>query len=270
MIFYKHKRFSFGKNWRSFIETLNDDRIIEAEKSLKSMLNLESLENKSFLDVGSGSGLFSLAAVRLGAKKIYSFDYDQDSVFCTKELKRQFFPEHHNWVIESGSVLDKSYLNNIGEFDIVYSWGVLHHTGAMWEALENVSFLVKENGQLFIAIYNDQGVISNMWTHIKKIYNQLPKSLRLFYVVLIWTPFEILPTLKQIVTGHLPWYHWATYKKSRGMSRLHDIIDWIGGYPFEVATPEAIFIFYRDKNFFLEKMKTRQGIGCNEFVFRKR
>ncbi len=264
------KRFSFGKNWESFIGTLNEDRIKEAEHSLQSMLHIETLKGKSFLDIGSGSGLFSLAAARLGAEKIYSFDYDDQSVACTRELKQQFFPEFTAWSIEQGSALDQKYLQNIGMFDVVYSWGVLHHTGEMWQALENVSHCVAEEGQLFIAIYNDQGVISDIWTQVKKTYNKIPSFFRPFYAFFLWAPFEILPSIKQVATGHLPWNHWVTYKKNRGMSRWHDIVDWIGGYPFEVATPEKIFHFYQGKQFILVELKTRQGLGCNEFVFRKR
>lgn len=269
-IMIEEKRFAFGKNWSKFLETINEERIKEAEQSLREMLHLDSLKEKSFLDIGSGSGLFSLAAARLGAEKIFSFDYDSHSVDCTRELRQRFFPDHKNWTIEKGSVLDKQYLNHVGVYDVVYSWGVLHHTGAMWQALENTIPLVKEGGYLFIAIYNDQGIISKVWTEIKKIYNKLPVFTRPFYVVLIWSPFELLMMAKQVVTGHVPWQHWIDYKKKRGMSILHDIVDWIGGYPFEVASPEKIFRFYRDGAFQLKELKTKNGMGCNEFVFMKK
>src|SRR5207302_10440486 len=129
------ERFEFGKNWGRFLEVLDDERIGEAEESLKKMLEVEGLAGKSFLDIGSGSGLFSLAARRLGAR-VHSFDYDPQSVACAAELRRRYFPNDEDWVVEPGSALDEAYLNRLGTFDIVYSWGVLHHTGAMWQALK--------------------------------------------------------------------------------------------------------------------------------------
>jgi 2-polyprenyl-6-hydroxyphenyl methylase/3-demethylubiquinone-9 3-methyltransferase len=153
----KGKRFEFGKNWKRFLTLLSEDRICEAEKSLKKMLEIENLNGKTFLDVGCGSGLFSLAARRLGAR-VRSFDYDLVSAECAKELKKRFFPDDNHWTIERGDVLDENYLRSLGEFDIVYAWGVLHHTGAMWQALEKMDRLVAKEGVLFISIYNDQGL----------------------------------------------------------------------------------------------------------------
>ena len=173
------QRFAFGENWTRFLTTLDEERIVQAEKSLENMLGAGSLRGRTFLDIGCGSGLFSLAARRLGAQ-VFSFDYDPHSVACTNELRRRYFPDDPNWRVEEGSALDPKYLTSLGKFDVVYSWGVLHHTGAMWEALHNASLPVAPGGRLFVAIYNDQGTASRRWLALKRCYNRTPASLRLF------------------------------------------------------------------------------------------
>jgi 2-polyprenyl-6-hydroxyphenyl methylase/3-demethylubiquinone-9 3-methyltransferase len=146
-------RFAFGANWRRFLDSLDDVRIREAEASLRAMLGVDHLRGRSFLDIGSGSGLFSLAAWRLGAR-VHSFDYDPQSVACTEELRRRYAPGDSRWTIARGSALDAAYLLSLGQYDVVYSWGVLHHTGRMWEALELALLQLAPDGSLFIAIYS--------------------------------------------------------------------------------------------------------------------
>ncbi|HET8550074.1 MAG TPA: class I SAM-dependent methyltransferase [Bryobacteraceae bacterium] len=260
------ERFEFGRNWERFLSQLSDERIRVAETSLKDMLETDSLEGKSFVDIGSGSGLFSLAARRLGAR-VVSFDYDPHSAACTAELRRRYFPGDASWTVRQGSVLDAAFLSALGSFDVVYSWGVLHHTGKMWPALGNVAPLVAPGGRLFIAIYNDQGNISRRWLAVKRAYNQLPNRLR-FLVVwpcaahLFWRPI-----VKDFLRGR-PFHTFRTYKEQRGMSAWRDVVDWVGGYPFEVARPEEIFDFFRGRGFSLARIKTCGGsLGCNEFVF---
>jgi len=262
------KRFEFGANWTRFLSVVDDNRIQEAEQSLKQMLKRENLEGKKFLDIGSGSGLFSLAARRLGAQ-VYSFDFDPKSVACTQELKKRYFTGDSQWRIEEGSILDANYLEQLGKFDVVYSWGVLHHTGSMWQSLENIEKLVADEGQLFIAIYNNQGGASKRWAALKRLYNRyylLRMPLIIYTLIRQWS----LTFIKDLIHGN-PLKTWKNYKITRGMSAWHDVVDWIGGYPFEVAKPEEIFDFYRDRGFELLRLKTcAGGLGCNEFVFRKK
>jgi SAM-dependent methyltransferase len=262
------ERFAFGSNWARFLHVLDDSRIAEAEKSLREMLGVERLDGRSFIDVGCGSGLFSLVARRLGAR-VHSFDFDPQSVACARELKRRFFPDDADWSIERASVLDAAHLDSLGRFDVVYSWGVLHHTGQMWKALANVDRLVADGGCLFIAIYNDQAGNSRRWKAVKRLYNASPGFVRGIILVVTLVYIWALTVVVELLRGK-PFHTWRHYRSARGMSPWHDHVDWIGGWPFEVAKPEELFDFYRARGYELRRMKTcGAGKGCNELVFVK-
>ena len=265
----KESRFAFGRNWRGFLSVLDDGRIAEAEKSFREMLETDRLEGQSFLDVGSGSGLFSLAAARLGAGRIHSFDFDPESVACTEELKGRYRPEMQSWTIEQGSVLDQEYLATLGRYDIVYSWGVLHHTGALWQALAAVTPLVAPGGTLFVAIYNDRGWISKAWRAVKRIYNTGLAG-RLLVVGLFVPLFAAKGVVADLLRLRNPAARYREYRRQRGMSIVYDWLDWLGGLPYEAARPDEIIRFFSGRGFRLRKLK--QPIhrnGNNEFVFSK-
>ncbi len=263
------RRFGFGRNWASFLKQLNQARIAEAEKNLIEFLGEKSLDGRSFLDVGSGSGLSSLAARRLGAM-VTSFDYDGQSVACTEELRRRYLPDDPSWIIEQGSVLDTEYLAGLGQFDIVYSWGVLHHTGAMWQAMANINTMVKTGGLLFIAIYNDCGEVSRSWLERKRRYNALPQILRPFYAIYVWMPQELRSLAGSMRSGELRTYirELTSPSSGRGMSWLHDVIDWVGGYPYEYASVKDITDFYRRDGFEPVKIRENSSYGCHQLVFK--
>jgi 2-polyprenyl-3-methyl-5-hydroxy-6-metoxy-1,4-benzoquinol methylase len=264
----ERQRFQFGDNWARFLPLINERRILVAMASLKEWLDVEDLVGKTFLDIGCGSGLFSLAALRLGAE-VYSFDVDQNSVACAQQLKEKYSPGDPHWTIGSGSIRDKDFLKSLGSFDMVYSWGVLHHTGDMWGAMENALIPLKHNGKLFIAIYNDQGVWSKYWLYVKKLY--CSGSWGKIGVSMVFYPYFIAyGLLADLVRLRNPFRRYLDYQEQRGMSRFRDIDDWLGGLPFEVAKPEAIFDFYRQRGLIMEKMRTVGGnVGNNQFVFIK-
>jgi 2-polyprenyl-6-hydroxyphenyl methylase/3-demethylubiquinone-9 3-methyltransferase len=260
------ERFEFGRNWSRFLHTLTPERVQRAETALQTMLGRTSLDGLTMLDLGSGSGLSSLAAHRLGAR-VTSVDYDPHSVECTAQIRRQFGDGGGEWRVLEGSALDRAFLERLGTFDIVYSWGVLHHTGDMWGAFANVVPLVAPEGILFLSIYNDQGAPSVRWLRVKQLYNRLPGPLR---QPLLWACFVKLwwrRLVKDALKGH-PLRPIRSYGSERGMSFWTDLVDWVGGYPFQVAKPEEVFNFFRDRGFRLERLTTNAGsLGCNEYVF---
>lgn len=268
--------FAFGKNWKVFVrDFLDDGRIAEAEKSLSVFLGLKDMSGKSFLDIGCGSGLFSLAARRLGASRIVSFDVDADSVECCRFLKeREGNPAE--WTVTHGSVLDPAFLNSLGRFDIVYSWGVLHHTGRMWQAIENAGGLVADSGLFYIAIYNraegwrihPDGRIgpSTFWESEKRLYCGASKPFQRFMCIAAMSGMFAAYAL----TFNNPFRKIREHAKLRGMAWSVDIADWLGGFPYEYATAVEVSSFCGKRlGFRLERLISNDGLLNNEFLFRR-
>lgn len=252
------ERFGFGRNWSRFLRLVDETRIAEAEQSLVQQLQSDDLRGRSFLDIGCGSGLFSLAARRLGAR-VHSFDCDRDSVNCTEGLRSRYFSSDKYWTIEQGSVLDVDLAARLGSFDVVYAWGVLHHTGAMWSALQQAIEFVAPQGRLVLALYNDQGWLSRYWRCLKRLYNHLP-----------WLRGPLIAVYAPYLVG-LRWLVRrlrARRDDLRGMSLWYDMIDWLGGWPFEVAKPRKVIDFATARGLRLIQQRTAgRRHGCNEFVF---
>jgi 2-polyprenyl-3-methyl-5-hydroxy-6-metoxy-1,4-benzoquinol methylase len=268
---YKRKnRFSFGKNWQEYIRLLNGGKIREAEKSILSFLGKEHpLKGKSFVDIGCGSGLFSLAASSLGARKVVSVDIDDYSVKSAVEIRKRF-SKGKQWSIKKGSILDKKFVDSLGQFDIVYSWGVLHHSGDMEKAFFNASRLAKKGSLLYIAIYNKnekywwEGT-SSLWHGLKRIYNSSGYVVKyLMYTLYKWALYMGL-----VASLRSPAKYVEKYKSFRGMDFYTDIKDWLGGYPYEYASVGDVAGHFEKLGFRTLKVKPARSLGCNEFLFRK-
>lgn len=258
-------RFEFGKNWARFLRVLDEERVAQSTGSLANLVGAP-LEGRTFLDIGSGSGLSSLAAYRLGAR-VTAFDYDPQSVACTRELRRRFANDDAAWRIMEGSGIDDSFMASLGTFDVVHSWGVLHHTGSMWKGVELACAAVAPGGRLVLALYNDQGAWSHRWRAIKHFYCSGPVGK--WVVSGTFIPWWVGRGLAaDLVWGRNPLKRYTEYGSARGMSVTHDWHDWLGGYPFEFAKPEEVVRFCGARGFTLRDMITAGGsVGCNEFVF---
>jgi 2-polyprenyl-6-hydroxyphenyl methylase/3-demethylubiquinone-9 3-methyltransferase len=269
-IYNTGEHFSFGKNWQRFLETLNDEKRDEAKKSLVDFLGNDfQFSDKGVVDIGSGSGLFSWAFHSLGVKSIYSGDIDDFSLACTSELKRQS-GDPENWKVEKVSALDEVKMENLGRFDLVYSWGVLHHTGDMWKAIANSLPLVAEGGYFYIALYNKnekawlEGT-SKFWEKAKVFYNRQGK----FIKRVLERVYATYLCVGLFVHGINPWVYVRGYKSARGMDFMTDVRDWLGGHPYEYASVKEVEDFFVKNKFEMVKVKEVRSIGCNEFLFKK-
>lgn len=260
-------RFEFGKNWSRFVKSrFSQERCDVAKKRILEFVHRPSLEEVDFLDIGCGSGLHSLAAWQAGARKVHSFDYDTDSVAATKSLwERAGRPT--NWTVEQGDVLNRAYLESLGKWNFVYSWGVLHHTGAMWQAIGNAQTTVADGGNLYIALYSadaDFKPSKEFWLDIKQKYNRagwFGRERMLWWYVWNFVLDRKLSKLPELIKRT-----WQ-YKFQRGMDLYADIRDWLGGWPMEYAGDQQTVDFLQQFGFRLANLKT--GEACSEFLFQK-
>ncbi len=261
-------RFGFGKNWLDYSKHINEERIAEAVKSLQRFFKTEHCIGKTFLDIGCGSGLFSLAALKLGFEKVFAIDIDPDSVRATTFLLSQY-ASGEQWQCKELSVFDLDP-KTIGLFDVVYSWGVLHHTGEMRKAINIASQMVKPQGILVLALYR-KTLMCDFWAWEKRVYNNGPR----------WFPFiarnlyKALFLTQLLIRGKSIREYTSKYLKNRGMSWHHDIVDWLGGYPYESISPSELKIFSDYLGFEMIQAFTKKqtvgllGSGCDEFSLRK-
>lgn len=253
--------FSFGENWRDYLTTVSEDEINSAGTEIDKWLSSKSLRGKSLIDIGSGSGIHSLAFHKFGVSQLRSVDVDPHSVTATTSMwERAGSPD--NWKVEHGSILDADFVKSLGQYDVVYSWGVLHHTGSMWEAIDNALRLVKPGGRVWIAIYV-HGPNFGRDLELKKKYNTSSDSGKK-WMLRKWIFRDMLRLAKARKNPFI----WFSDKSKRGMNRYHDAIDWLGGLPYEVASAQEITEFCLKRDFIMEGIEVAPEGGCSDYVLR--
>jgi len=258
--------FSFGENWRKFLERVDEQRLGDAEQSLDTSFCGHLFAGRSFIDAGCGSGVFSYAAHRLGVRSLLSVDIDPNSIECARILcRRAGTPD--NWSIRPGSLLDQEFVGSLGSADMVYSWGVLHHTGQMWRAIENTMTLVNPGGLLCLALYRPPRR-SELHMRLKRIYNRSPRGARWLMAALYFVAQVALGSADQHVW---PWSFVREYgRRSRGMSLWRDVEDWLGGLPCEFTEAPAVEAFASAHGFSVENVLLRGAGGNNEYLLRRK
>ena len=267
----KGLRFKFGENWQDFSNNLSDSMIKDAILCTKKSLNDAGVEirGKTVIDIGCGSGLFSLAALDLGAKFITSFDYDPSSVECTRKLLQSKNFSNNDFEVLEGSILDDEFISRLSKYDLVYSWGVLHHTGNLKKALKNSCNLTKKNGIIFIALYQ-KTFLDPIWKIEKRFYSSSSKRIQ----IIIDRMFIFLIRITYILKRKSFKNFVKNYSNNRGMNYYRDISDWLGGYPYEGITVEECIKFF-SRIGFQKLLINKRGkffakvSSNNEYIFKK-
>ena len=261
--------FAFGKNWKKYLSRLTPEKIELAKSALVEFVGLDAIRGKTFIDIGCGSGVHSYAAFELGASRVISFDHDADAVECCRTLSSRV-GNPSNWTVLQGSILDDSFVEGLGTFDLVYSWGVLHHTGEMWRAISSAANRVGKGGLFYIAIYNrvDGPLGSNFWLRVKKTYNSSSRAGRAAMEAMFLCYYSVMNLGGRIV------YHNSkkgSGPSSRGMELRTDVTDWIGGYPYEFATAAEIKSYLQREfsSFELVRISETKTLGNNSFLWRR-
>jgi SAM-dependent methyltransferase len=262
----RQTHFEFGENWLSYLEQVSERNVREAISGLERLFPNGELRGRRFLDIGCGSGISLLAALELGAREVVGFDIDENSVEASKHCLRRFAP-HAPWRVSQASVLDLSPARH-GRYDIVYSWGVLHHTGNLRLALERAASLVSERGLLAIALYR-KSPMCGFWQKEKRFYSRAPRWIQ---VPVRWLYQAVFLTNK-MRQGQNPLSFVRDYPKKRGMSWKYDAHDWLGGYPYESSTPEETHAQLASLGFEIVRQWVPEvvssgllGVGCDEYV----
>ena len=177
----------FGNLWQTRFDNFSLDQKNFLKRLLKK-LNFDTfqLKNKKVLDMGCGSGRFSVAFARLGAKKVYGVDLGDQGIRIGNKLSKKF--NLKNLTFKKSSVLSLPFKNNY--FDFVFCKGVLHHTGNLKKALNEFVRVINGNGYGYLYLYGKGGIFWYSRKKMRQIMKNIPYEFTMNVLKLYGMPAE--------------------------------------------------------------------------------
>ncbi len=259
-------QFDFGENWQEFSRNaLTAGRVAQARSEFMELMAPLDLNGLSFVDIGFGQGLSLMTAAALGARSVGCDINPKCQAALAQNLR--FFPELSQAPpVVVGSILDPAVVEALrkaipsASYDVVHSWGVLHHTGDLHRAIGNAACLVSPHGHLVVAIYNRHWT-SKLWLAVKRTYVSCPRWIQRALVAVL---YPVIYGAKWAVTSGDP------ARQQRGMDFYYNVVDWVGGYPYEYASIQETRKAVEALGFTMEKaIPAEVPTGCNQFVFKR-
>ncbi|MFQ6082591.1 MAG: class I SAM-dependent methyltransferase [Candidatus Aminicenantia bacterium] len=227
----------------------------EASQShLELFFKDDEIVNRTILDAGCGTGIFTIIFANKGAKKVIGVDISEGSLNTGRELKEKF--KLSNVEFQKDDMLNLSFKENT--FDIVWAWGTIHHTEDPYKAMEELIRVLKKDGIFFMALYKKTKL-----TFIHEIIRR----------VLIKTPRKSWTILSKIMAFFLSpiVFLFKKREKSRKGEKLEELIlDWYFVPIRHYFYPERIKSFLEKRNFIIEKFLPASGRfnSTSNFIFK--
>lgn len=231
-----------------FYDVLWTQHLPKIEKQiefLNKLIGRDNIENKIVLDAGCGTGIAAISFKKLGANKVIGIDISKKSLLTAKKLAEEAGVKLK---FITGDLLN---LPLKGNFDIIHSFGALHHTGDTKGAFANLINLLGENGQFYLALYW-RTRLTFLHQFIRKILRLLPES--------AWEP------ISKFITKFMV----GKKKTQRGFDGYGEALDWLCVPHRDHYRPEEIKKWFKEYNMQSELLVKQTGRfkSTSNFVIR--